>query len=80
MSTPNRTVLVINRSDSRCGSCGKSALPDEITHDTSPGYGDRPPGCGALFTHVTSEYGYDAELRAEEMRPDLVPSHKDTLA
>ena len=30
----NKVILIINRSDSKCGNCGQGANPYEITHDT----------------------------------------------
>lgn len=71
----NKVILIINRSDSKCGNCGQGANPREIAHDTiieySPNTGR--PGCKAKFTHVESHYvGLDMKTRCLEMRPDLI--------
>jgi hypothetical protein len=49
-------ALVVNRSDSRCGACGEGANPNERTHSRILNWGDKGPGCGAVWTHVTSDY------------------------
>lgn len=61
--------LIINRSDSRCGGCGKSADPHEDAHYRVLGY--RPgEGCGETFTSVSSDYfGMDEAIKS--FRPDL---------
>ena len=64
-----RAVLYINRSESRCGACNRSALPGDTRHETPCGW-DRHPGCGALFVAVSTDYaGTEAVVQA--MRPDL---------
>ncbi len=71
-----RPVLLVDRNYSRCGACGKDALPTQERHDDVIGY--RPgPGCGVRWTHIKASCvgpGIDARLR--EMRPDLtlIPS------
>lgn len=67
--TPPRVVLCISRSSSRCSACGRSALPHEPAHATPCGY-DNHSGCGATYTHVTSDCG-GLDQAAREMRPDL---------
>lgn len=65
-------TLQIGRTDSRCGACGKPALPYDERHTTPCGYAQQP-GCGALWTHVTSVYVDPAsEAAVREMRPDLI--------
>lgn len=68
-------ILFIDRSNSRCGACGKGADPAEKQHDTiieySPNTGR--PGCGAIYEAVSTNYVnldglYDS---IKEMRPDL---------
>lgn len=67
--------LVINPSHSWCGNCGKGANPRAERHDRILCYGDESgrPGCGAVWTHVTSDYQSIDRLhvRVREMRPDL---------
>jgi hypothetical protein len=68
------TLLIINRTDSRCGACGKACDPREKRHATILGYGpdNGKPGCGAVWTHATSHYvGLGIEQAARRMRPDL---------
>lgn len=64
-------TLVINRYDSYCGECRKSASPYAESHDKVYGY--RPgEGCGAVFDSVASDYfGLNMKERIAEMRPDL---------
>jgi hypothetical protein len=66
-------TLLVNPSDSRCGTCGRPALPREATHKTAPGYGGPEPGCGARWTHLSSDYGGGDGLHeaARALRPDL---------
>lgn len=67
------STLYINLSDSRCGGCNRSVLPQDVRHETPCGY-DQHPGCGAEFTSVSSDYADssgDLERRIREMRPDL---------
>ncbi len=78
MGFTRRETLFINKSDSYCGSCGKSANPHEETHETVwgfPGLRDdkwSQKGCGVRWTAVSSEYvGLNAEQWCKEMRPDL---------
>lgn len=69
--TADPVVLIINRTDSKCGACGRGADPYAKSHDKVIGY--KPgPGCGATWTHVTSSYrGGGIEEATLEMRPDL---------
>lgn len=49
--------LIINRSDSRCGNCGKGASPHENAHLTILGYAEHnSPGCGEEWDSVESDY------------------------
>lgn len=50
-------VIYINRSNSRCGECGKGAFPSENAHLTQAGYVRGVKGCGAIWTAVGSDYG-----------------------
>ncbi len=68
---PPVVVLFIDNTDSRCGACGKTALPQDVAHTTPCGY-DNHDGCGATFTHVSSNYGGDDSKRASmAVRRDL---------
>jgi hypothetical protein len=65
-------LLVINRSDSRCGYCGRPADPYEKRHDTINDWGRKSEGCHTRFVLLTSHYIGDGIKRAAtEMRPDL---------
>lgn len=49
--------IIINRSESRCGSCGKPANMEETGHYTIMGYKDNgAPGCGEEWDSVSSDY------------------------
>ena len=61
------TALIINRSDSRCGMCGKNADPHETEHRMERMRGE---GCGAPFTEMTSDYT-GMEEACKRLRPDL---------
>jgi hypothetical protein len=67
------TVLYIDMSFSSCGACGKGCIPSEPAHNTITGYsGHGEPGCGKVFTHVSSHYAGDGiKTAATQMRPDL---------
>lgn len=69
-------ILFINRNDSKCGVCGKGALPYEKTHATIAAYNQTEngkPGCGAEWTHISSYYGGDGiKLASMKLRPDLI--------
>lgn len=73
-------TLYINRSDSRCGWCNRSALPSDKRHETPCGY-DQHPGCGAEFASVSSDYFGAPEMyvRIRAMRPDLPFIEPDAL-
>jgi hypothetical protein len=53
----NMAQIIINRSESRCGNCGKSAFMEEGGHYTIAGYKDNGlPGCGEEWDSVSSDY------------------------
>lgn len=69
-------TLYINKSESRCGGCGKGADPYEESHITLVGWAavnDKMKGCGADYTDVSSDYRYFPGLAEaiQAMRPDL---------
>ena len=65
-------TLVINRSDSRCGNCGKAALPNEFYHETVPGWNEPTVGCRFDFTTTGTEYtGTEQREAVIRLRPDL---------
>lgn len=66
-------ALVIDRSASYCGNCGKDANPNQETHRDITGYNPEPGGgCGVRWKHVTSSYfGDNIEQAVRDMRPDL---------
>jgi len=69
-------TLVINRTSSYCGNCGRGADPREKTHEKVIGYFPKDhlpePGCHTRWVLVTSEYGPEMEGPTLKMRPDLV--------
>jgi hypothetical protein len=69
-------TLYINKSESRCGNCGKGADPYEESHITLLGWfatNDKMHGCGAVFDMVDSDYvGMPGLVKSiKDMRPDL---------
>lgn len=77
-TAPDRTTrvvaLVIGRSTSSCSACGRSTLPHGDRHDAVSGWEARP-GCGAVWTHVTTDCVGDGiegpDGSAHAVRPDL---------
>lgn len=66
-------TLIVNRSDSRCGECGRGADPHQLRHDQVLGYytdENRPEPCMALFDSIRSDYS-DLKVALTAMRPDL---------
>lgn len=67
-------TLIVSRSSSRCGHCGRQTMPDWQTHDAVSGYYSKnKPGCGLEFTAITSDSPLDAYWFSalSSMRPDL---------
>lgn len=63
------TLLIINRSDCKCDNCGKSANMYETGHFTQLGYvNNGSPGCGEIWTGVTSDYFHIPEQLVESDR------------
>lgn len=62
-------ALIVGRSSSRCSDCGGSAIPshgDDHAHVMTSGW-DQKPGCGATWTHITTDCagdGIEANVRA----------------
>jgi hypothetical protein len=69
-------LLIVNPSNSRCGNCGKGALPTESKHDTVLGYfpigHDPGPGCGVRWVFIDSDYRPRSYAFDDTFRPDLV--------
>ena len=64
-------TLIINRSDSRCGNCGRSADPKEPTHEKVLGYSPGE-GCHQRFVLMDSDYmGIGMREACERLRSDL---------
>jgi hypothetical protein len=64
-------ALIINRSNSKCGACGKGASPHDTRHDDIVDWTPVPGGgCGIEWRYVTSAYT-NSEEWCREMRPDL---------
>lgn len=65
--------LIIGRSNSRCGTCGKGADPYQKFHVSVLQYSpDWVEGCGAKWDVVTSDYsGEEMRQAVVDMRPDL---------
>ena len=72
-------TLVVNLNDSRCGACGQSADPSELTHATRLGY-QPGAGCGERYVFVTTDYSDTGGLydRVRAMRPDLTAEFLST--
>lgn len=67
MAVMMRPTIIVNRSESYCSECGKTALYDEKCHETPCGY-DRHEGCGAEWLDLATNYfGMDVS----GCRPDL---------
>jgi hypothetical protein len=71
-STAEREIVLrVGGWSSTCGECGQSCNPRSVTHDVVLGYDlalNGTPGCGARWTHMSSDYGEDLSW----MRPDLI--------
>lgn len=64
-------TLIIDRSSSSCGNCGRGCDPSERNHDTVYGYQHSgEPGCHYYYKYVTSNYMISGD-GLKEMRPDL---------
>lgn len=66
-------TLIINRSDSRCGNCGRNANPNDLHHDEVNDWGRISEGCHQRYVLLASDY-YGPEWfydRLKAMRPDL---------
>lgn len=62
-------TLIIDKSESFCGDCGRYALYTELTHDSAFAQGE---GCGVAWEYVTSNYfGLGIGKFAAQARPDL---------
>lgn len=68
---PEPHTLIINRSESKCGNCGRPANPHETHHISVPSYQpSTSPGCGQRWVLARSDYiGYDKTFAS--IRPDL---------
>lgn len=65
-------LLIVNRSDSKCGNCGQPADLNEVHHDTVNRWGEISEGCHTRFVLVTSHYvGPGIKERIAQLRPDL---------
>jgi hypothetical protein len=65
-------TLVIGRSDSHCGGCGKSTLPRNTHHHDISGWTPRPgEGCGARFVAMRSDSRSVTADILKDIRPDL---------
>lgn len=74
MSEELTATLIVDRSRSRCGNCGKGVLPSETHHKDITDWTPVPGGgCGARF--VNMRFGYmpteDDVRRLKAKRPDL---------
>lgn len=69
---PQRVVIEIGSSSSRCSACGNDADPFEKSHTKPMGY-RQIPGCGATYTHaMLTTFRGDGIDHAARMRPDLI--------
>lgn len=67
-TSSGEVILYIDISNSSCSACDEKADPFEFAHNMELMVGT---GCGAVFTHSSSNYAGMAE-RVQEMRPDLI--------
>jgi len=61
-------TIIINRFDSKCGKCGKSATIEDGYHKTVYGYGPEngTDGCGAVWEYIDSDYTGISHLLEEK--------------
>lgn len=79
MTDPNTTpgdertaTLLVDRTSSTCGGCGKPTLPSAPTHANVSGYDPKPGGgCGARYTAIRSANRSVTEEHLRSLRPDL---------
>lgn len=65
-------TLLVDRTSSTCGGCGKPTLPSALTHANVSGYDPKPgSGCGARFVAIRSANRSVTEEHLRSMRPDL---------
>lgn len=65
-------TLLVDRTSSTCGGCGKPALPSALTHANVSGYEPKPGGgCGARFVAIRSANRAVTEEDLRCLRPDL---------
>jgi len=59
-------LLIVSPSYTHCGHCGGRAFPTQLSHQTlaGPGRSGRP-GCGAVFTGITTRY---ADITNDDLR------------
>lgn len=74
-SEPRPATLIVSRSSTTCGRCGKGTRIAPTHHIKVVGYGvsDTEQGCGERFTAITTDQLGPASslLALVEMRPDL---------
>jgi hypothetical protein len=70
--TEQTATLLVDRTSSTCGGCGKPTLPSALTHANVSGYDPKPGGgCGARFTAIRSVSRVVDEEDLRRLRPDL---------
>jgi hypothetical protein len=67
-----KEAIVIGRTFSHCGNCGRDADLHDRSHETVIGYGPHSPGCKIVYKYVTSDYSGDSiKVACQQLRPDL---------
>lgn len=65
-------ALLVDRTSSTCGACGKPTLPSALTHANVSGYDPKPGGgCGARFVAIRSVNRGVTDGHLRSLRPDL---------
>lgn len=75
-SEQQKQTLIIDRSSSSCGNCGRGCSPLGKTHDVIIEYSatsGEKPGCGIEWRYLRSNYvGGGMAESCKKMRPDLI--------
>jgi hypothetical protein len=65
-------TLIVSGWHTTCSNCMRQVLPNSKTHEEISGYvSPNTPGCGVLFTAITTDMLGITRERLSKMRPDL---------